>query len=84
MAIGSELWENTGDNPKKALDNYIIDSWRWPNVKKGYTFTPWTEGFHRRPHLWQLARSCGRTLETTPKKHLIIILYSLSIRDTVF
>ena len=34
MAIGSELWENTGDNPKKTLDNYIIDSWKWPNVQK--------------------------------------------------
>ena len=25
VAIGLELWENTGDNPKKVLDNYIID-----------------------------------------------------------
>ena len=28
--MGLELWENTGQDPKKALDNYIIDSWRWP------------------------------------------------------
>ena len=34
VTIGSELWENTGDNPKKALDNYYIDRWRWPNVPK--------------------------------------------------
>ena len=34
LAIGLELWENTGDNPKKALDNYIIDSCKWPNVQK--------------------------------------------------
>ena len=34
VTIGSELWENTGDNPKKALDNYYIDRWRWPNVQK--------------------------------------------------
>ena len=26
--------ENTGYNPKKALDIYYIDSWKWPNVKK--------------------------------------------------
>ena len=43
--------------------------------KKGRRNGPGTEGFHMRPHLLQLAWSCGRTLETTPKKHLIIILF---------
>ena len=38
--------------------------------QKGYRNGPGTEGFHMRPHLLQLAWSCGRTLETTLKKHL--------------
>ena len=38
--------------------------------KKGHKNGPGIEGFHMRPHLLQLAWSCGRTLETTPKKHL--------------
>ena len=38
--------------------------------KKGREIIPGTEGFHMRPHLSQSAQSCGRTLETTPKKHL--------------
>ena len=25
VTIGSELWENTADNPQKTLDNYYID-----------------------------------------------------------
>ena len=38
--------------------------------RKGCRNGPGTEGFHMRPHLLQLAWSCGITLVTTPKKHL--------------